>query len=415
MTLLRKSVFLFSLLAAFHVVWPIVDTAHAEPVSEHAGKAVYPDHSTPWKDRQRALVIDAYEKNHINWLQMVRNRQIRAFIGKASDGLPSPYSCTGEDHEKTICKKSFQNYFMKQQLYHTRRALAKNLGLKWGAYHLGRPGNPIEQANHFLEFAKPEPDELIALDIEHDDPDKWISFSDAEIFVRHIHARIGRYPVLYTNHHTARKIAERRAEFPVLSRLPLWYARYRDNIKGVFPMGNWQNYAMWQFSSGHNCSKKKCLYPVKGTPTDIDVNVTSLTVAQFDKAWPFDSLVPEKSQRIEEEPLLVASNSSSGSASQHAGDEVQLTASVREAVGDVLSADDLKELGIAAVAIPAPSPRPVQTADSVNLLVKVRHTDTASSSGHEERKMIARVTKDPLLVPFEMAFDEASAISARNY
>jgi hypothetical protein len=29
--------------------------------------------------------------------------------------------------------------------------------------------------------------------------------------------------------------------------------------------------------------------------------------------------------------------------------------------------------------------------------------------------MIARVTKDPLLVPFEMAFDEASAISTRNY
>ncbi len=146
--------------------------------------AVASDFNYPWRDRQKALVIDAYEKNPIDWQKMVTDKRVRAFIGKSSDGLQSPWSCAGNATEQKICKKSFQNYFMKRQLYHTRKTLAKALGLKWGAYHLGRPGNPIAQANHFLSFAKPEKDELIALDIEHDDPKKWISFKDAEIFCK---------------------------------------------------------------------------------------------------------------------------------------------------------------------------------------------------------------------------------------
>ena len=258
------------------------------------------DFNHPWRNTQKALVIDAYEKNPIDWNKMVKDKRIRAFIGKSSDGLASPYSCSGNATKKQICKKSFQNYFMKQQLYHTRKALAKALGLKWGAYHLGRPGNPIAQANHFISFAKPEKDELIALDIEHDDPKKWISFKDAEIFARQVYKRIGRYPVLYTNHDTARRIAARRAEFPLLSRLPLWYARFKGDIRGSFPMGNWDKYTLWQFSAHPNCNKRRCLYRVPGTETNIDVNVSTLTIAEFDKAWPFNGLVPKKGKKPEQ-------------------------------------------------------------------------------------------------------------------
>ncbi|MEM9330214.1 MAG: GH25 family lysozyme [Pseudomonadota bacterium] len=247
----------------------------------------------PWKKSDQALVLDAYERNPIDWPEVAKNKQIRAFIGKSSDGLPPPYHCRmPNETELVLCKKTFQNYWLKRELYHTRKTAAKNLGLKWGAYHLGRPGNPIDQANHFIDFAQPLPDELIALDIEHDDPEKWISFKDAEIFARHIKHRLGRYPVLYTNHNTASRIAARRDEFPLLSRLPLWYARYKTDIRGVFPMGNWQSYALWQFSSHVNCNKRKCLYRVKGTPTDIDVNATGLTITQFEKAWPFNELAP---------------------------------------------------------------------------------------------------------------------------
>lgn len=266
------------------------------------------DFNYAWRDKQKAIVIDAYEKNPIDWHKMVTDKRIRAFIGKSSDGLQSPWSCTGNATEQKICKKSFQNYFMKQQLYHTRKTLAKALGLKWGAYHLGRPGNPIAQANHFLQFAQPEKDELIALDIEHDNPNKWISFEDAEIFARQIYNRIGRYPVLYTNHHTAQRIAERRAEFPLLSRLQLWYARFKGDIRGSFPMGNWETYTLWQFSAHPNCNKRRCLYRVPGTEPNIDVNISTLTIEEFDKAWPFDGLVPERAPEVETPEILMVNN-----------------------------------------------------------------------------------------------------------
>ena len=50
---------------------------------------------------------------------------------------------------------------MARELYRTRRTVAKALGLKWGAYHLARPGNPIDQANHFVDFADPPPDDRV--------------------------------------------------------------------------------------------------------------------------------------------------------------------------------------------------------------------------------------------------------------
>ncbi|MEL7429844.1 MAG: GH25 family lysozyme [Pseudomonadota bacterium] len=264
----------------------------------------------PWKDKTNAIVIDAYEKNPIDWEKLVTNRQIVGFIGKGSDGLPPSWACPKtDDATRLLCRKTFQNYWLKKQLYQSRKLIAKQLGLKWGVYHLGRPGNPIEQANHFIKFTEPEDDDLMALDIEHDDPEKWISLEDAEIFAKHIKKRTGRYPVLYTNHNTAKRIAARRAEFPVLSRLPLWYARYRSDIRGVFPMGNWESYALWQFSAQPNCTKRRCLYRVAGTKRDIDVNVSSLSARELRKQWPFGGLVPERpgQDKHEYDTMVVAS------------------------------------------------------------------------------------------------------------
>lgn len=306
--------------------------------------AIASDFNYPWRDKQKAIVIDAYEKNPIDWEKMVTDKRIRGFIAKASDGMPSPWACNGNSTEVQICKKSFQNYWMKQQLYHTRKLVAKQLGLKWGAYHLGRPGNPIHQANHFLEFAKPEPDELIALDIEHDDPEKWISFKDAEIFARHIYNRIGRYPVLYTNHHTAQEIARRKAEFPLLSRMQLWYARFKGDVRGSFPMGNWDTYMLWQFSAHPNCNKRRCLYRVPGTEPNIDVNISTLSIAEFDKAWPFDGLVPEKPS--DPEILMVDNNT--------ADKEVTL-AKAEDEPAEVTPQADIENIVVASI-VPTLSP-----------------------------------------------------------
>ena len=174
----------------------------------------------PWKDESRALVIDAYEFNPINWAAMTADERIAAFVSKASDGLPPSWTCRGLDgDDRRLCQNRWWKYSVTQELYFTRREMAKMLGLKWGAYHLGRPGNPREQADHFIDFAKPEPDELIALDIEDNDPDEWMSLAEAEVFAEQINIRLGRYPVLYTNGNTAEYISRNADKYPLLSRL----------------------------------------------------------------------------------------------------------------------------------------------------------------------------------------------------
>ena len=250
----------------------------------------------PWNNRSTALVIDAYELNAIDWEKLVTNKRVAGFISKASDGLPEVYNCHGKHNGDSYahCKTMWRKYAVSRELFQTRRMLAKANGLLWGAYHLARPGNPIDQANHFIDYATPGPDDLMVLDIEGLDSKQYMSLDDAEIFVRHIKARTGRYPVLYVNHDTARYIATRRDEYRLLSRLPLWYARYKTDIDVHFPMGNWQGYALWQFSSATNCSDRVCPMRIEGTLDDIDVNTVPVDRAALEKTWKQGELLPEK-------------------------------------------------------------------------------------------------------------------------
>jgi len=264
----------------------------ATPTPTRAADAT--DFDRAWEQKDRAIVIDAYEYNPIDWRALTSDKRIVGFINKASDGVSPPYACDGTETEQRLCKALWKRHAVARELFHTRRAMAKALGLKWGAYHLGRPGNPIEQANHFIDFAEPEPDDLLAIDIEDNLPDQFMSLADAEEFARHVFRRLGRYPVLYTNGSTAKHIADKRRTYPLLSRLPLWYARYKPQIDMHFPKGNWESYALWQFASRSNCGPRRCPYRVPGAPLDIDVNVAPMTAAALADAWPFASLVPER-------------------------------------------------------------------------------------------------------------------------
>jgi hypothetical protein len=111
--------------------------------------------------------------------------------------------------------------------------------------------------------------------------------------------------VLYTNGTTAQYIADNREKYPLLSRLPLWYARYKPEIGIHFPKGNWQGYALWQFSSQANCNDRSCPYRVPGTPNNIDVNVASMNVDELRKAWPFGGLLDVPVEMIASVPLPV--------------------------------------------------------------------------------------------------------------
>lgn len=263
------------------------------------------DFSQPWKNPDRALVIDAYEYNAIDWTALAGDKRIAAFINKASDGLPPPYSCSGDETEVRLCKALWKRHAVTRELFQTRRTVAKALGLKWGAYHLARPGNPIEQANNFIDFAEPAPDDLLALDIEDNDPSQWMSLEDAEEFVRQVHRRVGRFPLLYTNDSTARHIADNRNRYRLLSRLPLWYARYKPEIGLHFPKGHWDGYTLWQFSSRSNCGRIRCPYRVAGAPDDIDVNVAAMSAADLRAAWPFGGLLDVPADTLVSIPIPV--------------------------------------------------------------------------------------------------------------
>ena len=269
-----------------------------------AGRAaVASDFSQPWTRPDRALVLDAYEYNELDWRELAKDKRIVGFINKASDGVPPPYFCTGDDTEYKLCKALWKRHAVARELFHPRRTLAKALGLQWGAYHLARPGNPLEQARNFLDFAEPEPDDLLALDIEDNDPSQWMSLDDAEIFVREINRRTGRFPVLYTNGMTAKHIADNAYRYRLLSRLPLWYARYKPEIGMHFPKGNWESYTLWQFSSQTNCNARTCPYRVKGAGNDIDVNVSTMNPHELRQAWPFGGLIHQRIELVASVPV----------------------------------------------------------------------------------------------------------------
>jgi hypothetical protein len=91
--------------------------------------------------------------------------------------------------------------------YAERKLEAKKRGYKWGGYHYGKPGDPIKQADFFLETAKPEADDLIALDLESTDNSKHMSFAEAREFIKRIKEKTGRYPVVYANNLVTKAIA----------------------------------------------------------------------------------------------------------------------------------------------------------------------------------------------------------------
>lgn len=325
------------------------------------------DFSEPWKRSDRALVIDAYEYNPIDWQKLSSDKRVVGFINKGSDGLSPPYKCSGNATEAKLCKALWKRHAVARELFQTRRTVAKALGLKWGAYHLARPGNPIDQANNFIDFADPAPDDLIALDIEENDPTKWMSLEDAETFARHIHTRLGRWPVLYTNGSTALYIAENRERYSVLSRLPLWYARYKPQIGLHFPKGYWPTYSLWQFSAGANCDARSCPYRVPGTPLDIDVNVASMSADELRLAWPFGELVEKKAYvTAETVPVPVAR-----SAALAGGD-----ATVRYATVDTGEAVDIAPAveAPADLAVSVPAAAPVQPDKLVEITIDTGET-----------------------------------------
>ena len=223
------------------------------------------DFNRPWTEPTTAIVLDPFEGNSINWNNVATDTRVAAVIHRGTIGL------------------------RKDTLYKERRDEAKGRGYKWGSYHLGKPGDPIVQADFYLATIAPTNDEVMALDIESLDADRDMNLVNARRFIKHIREKTGRYPMLYANQAVVKEITLRFPHDEVFSRAPLWYARFKSQVTD-FPTATWDMYTLWQFSSEINCTAahpETCLYRVPGTKTDMDVNVYRGSVADLRAKWPF--------------------------------------------------------------------------------------------------------------------------------
>ena len=159
--------------------------------------------SSPWKDPQAALVIDPYYANAINWDKLATESRVVAIIHKSTIGA----------------SKLDPSYFK-------RKEEARKRGYLWGSYHWGVAGNPEKQADFYLDTVKPAADELIALDLEDARSKTLMNVDEAIRFVERVKTRTGRYPVLYTNHASAKLISAKYKD-SVFKNTPLWYARFK--------------------------------------------------------------------------------------------------------------------------------------------------------------------------------------------
>jgi lysozyme len=219
----------------------------------------------PWNDPTKALVIDFYEENEIDWDRLATDPRVVGIIHEATNG-----------------------YYV-DRAYLKRKAEAERRGYKWGSCHVGIPGDPIKQADFYLQIANPAADELMALDLEDLDPEQSMTLEQAQGFIERIRLKTGRYPMVYGDGSIVREISHRFGKDGVFSHTPLWYARFRDTISN-FPKATWETYTLWQFKSELNCSRSQiesCPYLVPGTRTDIDVNVYNGTIEDLRKNWPF--------------------------------------------------------------------------------------------------------------------------------
>ncbi|HQE82255.1 MAG TPA: glycoside hydrolase family 25 protein [Candidatus Hydrogenedentes bacterium] len=227
-------------------------------VPEEPAVAVRPDFETifdaPWRHPDRPLIIDAYWDNPLDWDKLATETRVAAIIHKASEG------------------------FRADAKYSERRAEALRRGYLWGSYHLGVRGNPEKQAEFYVKSAQPGPDEVMALDLE--DLEHGMTIPEAARFIRRIHEKTGRYPLVYGNHSTIEQISSEARE-SIFRNTPLWYARFRESIPD-FPEGIWSFYTLWQFSSEYKVQVR-----VAGTRKDIDVNVYHGTGEELRRAWPF--------------------------------------------------------------------------------------------------------------------------------
>jgi GH25 family lysozyme M1 (1,4-beta-N-acetylmuramidase) len=225
-------------------------------------------HFKPWLHQRSVVVIDAWELNEIDFDALAADSKVvglihRAVIGNVVDAR-----------------------------YAERAREARRRGILFGAYHLGVEGDPVGQADLFLNTVGDATGVLLALDLEDVHDPRRMDIAEAIQFIERVRARAGRTPVIYGNRKVIAALSESADFRRAAGTAPIWYARYREEI---WPedLGAWPSYLLWQFSSEVNCTPgEACLYRAPGVQHDMDFNVFPGTRDELAAIWTATAAAP---------------------------------------------------------------------------------------------------------------------------
>jgi GH25 family lysozyme M1 (1,4-beta-N-acetylmuramidase) len=206
-------------------------------------------------------VIDIYHGDSVLSFDQAHTFGIRGVIHKATEGA------TNTDH-----------------LYLNRRSAAIRAGMLWGAYHFLRPGNMVDQAKRFVDTAKPDATELMALDHE----DGGVALQEARVFMEQVESEIGRQVVVYSGFLIKEQIPSA-PDFDVafFAARRLWLSHYSAIPK--WPK-IWVKPWLWQFT-GDGAGPQP--HAVPGIQDKMDVNSYDGTDEQLAAEWAGEPLAQE--------------------------------------------------------------------------------------------------------------------------
>jgi lysozyme len=204
------------------------------------------------------VVVDIYHGDSVKNFAAARQWGVRGIIHKATEG-PN----------------------LGDRAYARRRPKATEVGLLWGAYHYMRPGDPVAQADRFVDTAKPDPRTLVAIDHE----DARVRLADAIKFMRRVEDRIGRKVVLYSGALIKSQIRRATAaEKSYLASRHLWLSHY--NARPRWP-STWRTPWLWQFTGDGNGPLP---HRVDGMQDRLDIDSYAGTADQLAAEWAGETL-----------------------------------------------------------------------------------------------------------------------------
>jgi len=209
------------------------------------------------------VIVDLNHDNKID-IKKVKDDGIVAVIHKASEGAT-----------------------FRDDKYLSRRKLALEAGLLWGAYHFSSSRNVQEQVENFLKATDwshlEDEATLLCLDFEPSNSGPDMVIEQAQEFVSLLKDKTGRWPMVYGGS-MLRESVPRHSPDDILKNCPLWYARYRDKPIGI-PIDTWPNFTLWQYTDGAHGPQPHAINGMGRA----DRNCYGGTVETLREQWPFSN------------------------------------------------------------------------------------------------------------------------------